>query len=156
MARPFTWDHNFWPCVTLTLNFDLLLKNFNNGCYSVMVAAQRASLSSDNSYLYFEYLVISPVKYRVTACTICCLSIVFNSFKKLKKCMYTSALTFKFNVVDKIICVCSDPLCHIPSISWRSGWLDKTNRSLFRDYKENTIKVTRIKSFKCLAYKHPV
>ena len=36
--------------VTLTLNFDLHLKNFNLGCYLVMVAAQRASLSSDNSY----------------------------------------------------------------------------------------------------------
>ena len=32
----------------VTLKFDLILKNFNLGCYSVMVAAQRASLSSDN------------------------------------------------------------------------------------------------------------
>ena len=31
--------------------FDLLLKNFNLGCYLVMVAARRASLSSDNYYL---------------------------------------------------------------------------------------------------------
>ena len=36
--------------VTLTLKFDLLLKNFNHGFYLVMVAARRASLSSDNSY----------------------------------------------------------------------------------------------------------
>ena len=39
--------------VTLTLKFDLLLKNFNF-CYClVMVAARGASLSSDNSYLNF-------------------------------------------------------------------------------------------------------
>ena len=37
--------------VTLTLKFDLLLKNFNHGFYLVMVAARLASLSSDNSYL---------------------------------------------------------------------------------------------------------
>ena len=36
--------------VTLTLTLNLLLKNFNIGCYLVMVAARRASLSSDNSY----------------------------------------------------------------------------------------------------------
>ena len=36
----------------LTLTFDLLLKNFNLGCYLMMVAARRASLSSDNSYWY--------------------------------------------------------------------------------------------------------
>ena len=35
---------------TLTLKFDPLVKNFNLGCYLVMVAAQRASLASDNSY----------------------------------------------------------------------------------------------------------
>ena len=34
----------------VTLKFDLLLKNFNHGFYLVMVAARRASLSSDNSY----------------------------------------------------------------------------------------------------------
>ena len=39
--------------VTLTLKFDLLLKNFNYGFYLVMVAARRASLSSDNSYFVF-------------------------------------------------------------------------------------------------------
>ena len=37
----------------LTLTSDLLLKNFNLDCDLVMVAARRASLSSDNSYLYF-------------------------------------------------------------------------------------------------------
>ena len=36
--------------VTLTLKFDLLLKNFNHGFYLVMVAARGASLSTDNSY----------------------------------------------------------------------------------------------------------
>ena len=36
--------------VTLTLKFGLLLKNLNLWCYLVMVAARRASLSSDNSY----------------------------------------------------------------------------------------------------------
>ena len=35
----------------LTLKFDILLKNFDIGCYLVMVAARRALLSSDNSYL---------------------------------------------------------------------------------------------------------
>ena len=36
--------------LTLTLKFDLLLKNSNLGGYLVMVAARWASLSSDNSY----------------------------------------------------------------------------------------------------------
>ena len=36
--------------MTLTLNFDLLLKNFNLVCYLVMVADRRASLFTDNSY----------------------------------------------------------------------------------------------------------
>ena len=45
--------------MTLTLKFDLVLKNFNNGFYLVMVAAQRASLSSDNSY----YLVTLTLKF---------------------------------------------------------------------------------------------
>ena len=36
--------------MTLTLKIDLLLKNFNYGFYLVMVAAQRASLSSYNSF----------------------------------------------------------------------------------------------------------
>ena len=47
--------------MTLTLNFDLLLKNFNLGCYLVMVAARRASLSSDNSYSSF-FLSLSESK----------------------------------------------------------------------------------------------
>ena len=50
VTRPFTWYPNFC-LVTLTLKFDLLLKNFNLGCYLMMVAARRASLSSDNSYI---------------------------------------------------------------------------------------------------------
>ena len=37
-----------------TFLFYLLLKNFNLGCYLMMVAARRASLSSDNSYLFTE------------------------------------------------------------------------------------------------------
>ena len=51
-----TQMHDMWPfgplvyLMTLTLKFDLLLKNFNLGCYLVMVAAWRGSLSSDNSY----------------------------------------------------------------------------------------------------------
>ena len=36
--------------VTLTLKFDLLLKNFNLDFYLVLSAAWRASLSSDKSY----------------------------------------------------------------------------------------------------------
>ena len=40
--------------VTLTLKYDLLLKNVNLGCYIMMVAARRASLSSDNSYYIRE------------------------------------------------------------------------------------------------------
>ena len=39
-----------YDLVILTLKFDLLLKNFNHGFYLVIVAAHRASLSSDNSY----------------------------------------------------------------------------------------------------------
>ena len=44
---------SYFTCVflvTLTLKFDILLKNFNHGFYLVMVAVRRASLSSDNSY----------------------------------------------------------------------------------------------------------
>ena len=37
--------------VTFTLKFDLLLKSFSDGFYLVMVAARRASLSSDNTTL---------------------------------------------------------------------------------------------------------
>ena len=40
--------------VTLALKFDLLLENFNLGCYLVMVAIQRSS-SSDNSYWLRSY-----------------------------------------------------------------------------------------------------
>ena len=40
---------SIFDLVTLTLKFELLVKNFNFGCYLVMVAARRASLSSDNS-----------------------------------------------------------------------------------------------------------
>ena len=35
--------------VTMTLKFDILMKNVTLDCYLMMVAAQRA-LSSDNSY----------------------------------------------------------------------------------------------------------
>ena len=49
VTRPFTWYHNIWPC-----DFDLQVwptcENFNLGCYLMIVAARRASLSSDNSY----------------------------------------------------------------------------------------------------------
>ena len=41
---------SIFDLVTLTLKFDLLLKNFNLGCNLVMVAVQRMSLSSDNSH----------------------------------------------------------------------------------------------------------
>ena len=34
----------------VTLKIDLLLKNFNLGCYLIIVAARQASLSSDNFY----------------------------------------------------------------------------------------------------------
>ena len=49
VTKPYTWYHNVY-LVTLTFKFDLLVKNSNLGCYSMMVATQRASLSSDNSY----------------------------------------------------------------------------------------------------------
>ena len=52
VTRPFTWCHNIFDLVTLTLKFDLLLKNFNHGFYLEKVATLRASLSSDNSYCY--------------------------------------------------------------------------------------------------------
>ena len=51
---------NLWPRLqffknrnffTLTFKFDLLLKNFNLRFYLMIVAARRAVLSSDNSYL---------------------------------------------------------------------------------------------------------
>ena len=35
---------------SVTMKFDLLLKNFIYGCYLVMVATRQAQLSSDNSY----------------------------------------------------------------------------------------------------------
>ena len=66
MTRPFTSYHNFY-LVTLTLKFDLLLQNFNLGCYLVMVAAGQASLFSDNSYYvacdYLEQLTVNVVIY---------------------------------------------------------------------------------------------
>ena len=43
--------------VTLILKFDLLLKSFNLGCYLVMVAARRTSLSYDNSYYPIDEVV---------------------------------------------------------------------------------------------------
>ena len=50
--------------VILTLKFDLLLKNFNHGFYLVMVAARRASLSSDNSYCEQSmYLVVNEWEF---------------------------------------------------------------------------------------------
>ena len=65
VTRPFIWYHNYWPC-------DLLLKNFNLGCYLVMVAAWRALLSSENSYAIFVYLYVlgptsaeSTVRWRI-------------------------------------------------------------------------------------------
>ena len=41
--------------VILTLKFDLFLKSFNHGFYLIIVAARRASLSSDNSYWQMWY-----------------------------------------------------------------------------------------------------
>ena len=52
MSQPFRGQGGH--LVFLTLKFDLLLKNFNLGCYLMVVAARRASLSSDNSYLFTE------------------------------------------------------------------------------------------------------
>ena len=43
---------HFIYLVTLTLELDLLLKNFNLGCYLKMVACRGVSLSSDISYWY--------------------------------------------------------------------------------------------------------
>ena len=43
--------------MTLTLKFDLILKNLNLGCYLVMVATRRASLSSDISYKINIHLI---------------------------------------------------------------------------------------------------
>ena len=47
---------SIFDLLTLTLKFDLLLKNFNHGFYLMMVAVQRAPLSSDNSYLCYKHL----------------------------------------------------------------------------------------------------
>ena len=66
MTRPFTWYHNFLPC-----DLDLLMKNFNLGCYKLMVAARRALLSSDNSYCmtqYICYLLFQDVLCRRLTC----------------------------------------------------------------------------------------
>ena len=52
---------NSYYLMALTLKFDLLLKNFNLGCYLIMVAAPRVSLSSDNSY----YLMALTLKFDV-------------------------------------------------------------------------------------------
>ena len=71
VTRPFTWYNN----LTLTLKFDLLLKNFNLGCFLVMVATGGASLSSDNSYclilhdgedIYIDSLVFKSCIFYVT------------------------------------------------------------------------------------------
>ena len=49
VTRPFKLYHNFRPH-DLDLEVDKLVKNFNFGCYLMMVATWQASLSSDNSY----------------------------------------------------------------------------------------------------------
>ena len=50
LSQDFSHGTIIFDLVTLTLKFDLLLKNFNIGCYLVIVANWLASLSSDNSY----------------------------------------------------------------------------------------------------------
>ena len=45
--------------MTLTLKFDLLLRNFYLGCYLMMLAARRASLSSDNSYINIPLILVN-------------------------------------------------------------------------------------------------
>ena len=51
VTRPFTWYHNFW-LRDLDLEVWPTCENLNLGCYLMMVAARRASLSSDNSYFF--------------------------------------------------------------------------------------------------------
>ena len=51
-----------------TIIFDLLLKNFNLGCYFVMVAVRWASLSSDNSYLSICHTMFSNVNQHLITC----------------------------------------------------------------------------------------
>ena len=50
VTRLFTEYHNIWFW-DLDLEFDPHLKNFDLGCYLVIVAARRASLSSGNFYI---------------------------------------------------------------------------------------------------------
>ena len=52
IAHVYSLSHGtiIFDILTLTLKFDLLLKNFNHGFYLVMFAAQPVPLNSDNSY----------------------------------------------------------------------------------------------------------
>ena len=76
--------------VTLTLKFDLLLKNINLGCYLVMVAARWASLSSDNSYCACVPLVYGETKFERFFTGIVVLSISVKSLHLYSKNMYIS------------------------------------------------------------------
>ena len=65
MVRPFTWCHNFWPC-DLVLEVWPTFENFNLGCYLLMVAAPRASLSSDNFYFFYKWALFMNKIYTLT------------------------------------------------------------------------------------------
>ena len=60
VTRPFTWYCNIWPH-DLDLEVWPTFEKLKLGCYLVMVAARRASLSSDNSYFMTStYVQMKP------------------------------------------------------------------------------------------------
>ena len=64
VTRPFTWYHNFRP-YDFNLEVWPTCENFNLGCYLMIVAARRASLSSDNSYFIFVLSVCLSAWYHL-------------------------------------------------------------------------------------------
>ena len=73
--------------VTLTLNFDLLLKNFNLGCYLVKVAARRAPLSSDNSYFNGDNLNVQVMYWTLWSA----------------QWLQSSCVSYRFLIISRVI-----------------------------------------------------
>ena len=86
--------------VTLTLRFDLLLKNFNLCCYLMIVAARRASLSSDNSYCIYIHAVTSSFVLLLNVCPIsvtCQFVICFVPFSYVAFLFYPLLYVLRFS-----------------------------------------------------------
>ena len=102
----------------MTLNFDLIMKNLNIGYYFVMVATQRASLSSDNSYLFdsdcfvkifcqvkddIVYTFSSPTKFDSD-----CFVMIFCQVKDVLVYTFSSSTKFNSDCFVEIFCQVED------------------------------------------------